>query len=91
MTGPALCGHVSVACQLNGAQRRRCDWRSVECMVSLSIIVAERNQTGASRMEDALTAVITHRHGDHFWPAVDGWQRPLLQSAFNQIGLSVVR
>lgn len=41
-------------------------------MLSLSIIVAGRNQTGASRMEDALTAVITHRHGDHFWPAVDG-------------------
>lgn len=41
-------------------------------MLSLSIIVAGRNQTGASRTEDALTAVITHRHGDHFWPAVDG-------------------
>lgn len=44
-----------------------------------------RNQTGASRMEDALTAVITHRHGDHFWPG----RGP--SSAFNQIGLSVVR
>lgn len=60
-------------------------------MLSLSIIVAELNQTGASGTEDALTAVITHRHGDHFWPAMDGQQKPLLQSAFNQIGLSVVR
>lgn len=89
--GPVLCRHVNVACQLNGAERGRCDWRLVECMLSLSIIVAKRNQTDASRMEDALTAVITHRHGDHFWPAVDGRRRPLLQSAFNQIGLSVVR
>ncbi len=89
--GPALCGHVNVACQLNEAERGRCDWWQAECMLSLSIIVAERNQTGASRMEDALTAVITHRHGDYFWPAVDGQQRPLLHSAFNQIGLSVVR
>lgn len=48
------------------------DWRLVERMLSLSIIIAERNQTGASRMEDALTAVITHRHGDHFWTAMDG-------------------
>lgn len=55
-------------------------------MLSLSIIVAGRNQTRASRMEDALTAVITHRHGDHFWPAVDGRRRPLLQSAFIRLG-----
>lgn len=88
---PVLYGHVNVACQLNGAARGRRDWRLVECMLSLSIIVAEHNQTGASRMEDALTAVIIHRHGDHFWPAVDGRLTPLLQSAFNQIGLSVVR
>ena len=88
---PALCGHVNVACQLNGAARGWCDWWLVECMLSLSIIVAEHNQTGASRTEDALTAVIIHRHGDHFWPAVDGRRMPLLQSAFNQIGLSVVR
>lgn len=27
----------------------------------------------------ASTAVITHRHGDHFWPAVDGWRGTLLQ------------
>lgn len=63
----------------------------MESVLSLSIIVAERNQAGASRMENALTAVITHRHSDHFWPAVDGRQRPLFSSAFNQIGLSVVR
>lgn len=77
-------------CQLNGAESS-CDWRLVECVLSLSIIVAERNQTGASRTEDALTSVITHRHGDHFWTAMDGQWRPLLQAAFNQIGLSVVR
>lgn len=82
---------MNVACQPNGAKRGRCDRGLVECMLSLSIIVAGRNQTGASRIEVALTAVITHRHGDHFWPAVDGQRRPLLQSAFNQIGLSVVR
>ncbi len=63
---------MNVACQLNGAERGRCDWRLVECMLSLSIIVAKRNQTDASRMEDALTAVITHRHGDHFL-ACRGW------------------
>lgn len=63
----------------------------MESVLSLSIIVAERNQAGASRMENALTAVITHRHSDHFWPAVDGRQRPLFSSAFNQIGLLVVR
>lgn len=72
-------------------EQRGHDWRFVECMLSLSIIVAERNQNGASRMREELTAVITHRHGDHFWPAMDGQRRPLLQSAFNQIGLSVVR
>jgi len=48
----------------DGSERRH--WRpAVECVVTLSIIAAERNQTGASRTEDALTAVITHRHGDH--------------------------
>lgn len=56
-------------------------------MLSLSVIVAERNQTGDSGMEVASTAVITHRHGDHFWPAVDGPEEGPL---FNQIGPSVV-
>lgn len=79
------------ACQLNGEKRGRRDRRLVECMLSSSIIVAAPNQTGASRIEVALTAVITHHHGDHFWPAVEGQRRRLLQSAFNQIGLSVVR
>lgn len=68
-----LCGHVNVAMSAKWS-KEGFDWRLVECMLSLSIIIAERNQTGASRMEDALTAVITHRHGDHFlechgWPA----------------------
>lgn len=41
-------------------------------MLSLSVIVAERIQTGDGGVEVASTAVITHRHGDHFWPAADG-------------------
>lgn len=44
----------------------------MEGMLSLSIIVAESNQIGASRIENAATAVITHHHSDHFWPAEDG-------------------
>lgn len=83
--------HVKVACQLHGPQRGRCGWWLVECMLGSYIIVAEHNQTGASEMELTLTAVITHRHGEDFWPAVDGRRRPLLQAAFKQIGMSVVR
>lgn len=51
-------------------------------MLSLSIIFAALNQTSASRTVDALTAVITHRHGDHFWPVIGGRRRALLLLVF---------
>ncbi|MCJ8732366.1 hypothetical protein PDJAM_G00210490, partial [Pangasius djambal] len=47
-------------------------------------------QTGASRMEDALTALITYHHGDHFWPVMEAGHDPP-SPQFTVIGLSLAR
>lgn len=48
-------------------------------MLRLSIIASQHNQTGASRVDVCFDSCNYHRHGDHFWPTMDGWWRPLLQ------------